>query len=197
MVTEDATGVTSGIWQLCKTQVIFISFEIWCLHLHKSLKPTSRCRPTRTICCKILLFIPFVLWNKLIGRYFVWYYYLCGIIIICVGELKEKNLKQTQLKFYKAMGRPLLFYGSEVWVWKKPHPSFGVEIFEVSERIHTVDRFRNDGIRESFDVFGVHRGIQETRNSWRDIDHYRLDGNGFQKGAFACFPKGREKYWAT
>jgi len=98
------------------------------------------------------------------------------------------------MKFYKAVARPSLLYGSETWVTTKRDMT-GLEAAEMSflrsvTGYTRLDKIRREVIRKELDISGIQDVRHKYKQNW--INHLeRMDNTRLPKHALNYKPRGR------
>ena len=98
------------------------------------------------------------------------------------------------MKFYKAVSRPSLLYGSETWVATKRDMT-GLEAAEMrflrSVTGYTrLDKIRSEVVRKELEISGIQDVRLKYKQNW--IDHLeRMDNTRLQKHGLNCKTRGR------
>jgi hypothetical protein len=106
----------------------------------------------------------------------------------------RKTRTEKQIKFYKAVARPSLLYGSETWVTTKRDMTC-LEAAEMrflrSVTGYTrLDKIRNEDIRQELQISGIQDVRLKYKQNW--INHLeRTDNTRLPKYALTYKPRGR------
>ena len=119
---------------------------------------------------------------------------ICGTI----RKHLKKTCTDTQIKFYKVVGRPSLLYGKETWVTTK-RVMTRLEAAEMrflrSVTGYTrLDKIRSEVIRKELEISGIQDVRLKYKQNW--INHIgRMDNTRIPKHALNYKPRGRRDRW--
>jgi hypothetical protein len=115
---------------------------------------------------------------------------ICGTII----KYLKKPRRDTQMKFYKVVARPTVFYGSETWLTTKRDMT-DLEVAEMSflrsvKRYTRLDKIRSEVIRKKLKISGI-QGVR-SKHKQNGTNHFeRRDNTRLPKHALNYKPRGR------
>ena len=125
---------------------------------------------------------------------------ICGTI----RKYLKKSRIDTQMKFYKAVARPTLLYGSEIWLitkWDLTRLEGAEMRFLRSVKGYTrLDKIRNEVVRKVLEISGIQDVKSKYKQNW--VSHLeRMDNTRLPKHAVKYQPRGRrdrgrpKKWW--
>jgi len=112
---------------------------------------------------------------------------------LCQEAFKE-NRTDTQMKFYKAVARPTLLYGSETWVTTKRDTTdleaAEMRFLRIVKRHTKLDKIGSEIIRKELEIPGIQDVRTKYKQNW--INHLqRMDNNRLSKHSFNYKSSGR------
>jgi hypothetical protein len=115
---------------------------------------------------------------------------ICGTI----RKHAKKPLTDTQLKFYKAVARPALPYGSETWVTTKGDmtrlEAAEMRFLKSVTGYTRLDKIKSEIIRNELEFSGIQEGSIKHKQNW--INHLeRMDNTRPPKHAVNYQPRRR------
>ena len=127
---------------------------------------------------------------------------------IC-GNIRKhlnKTRADTQMKFYKVVARPSLFYGSETWLTTKRDmtslEAAEMRFLGIVKGYIRLDKIESEIIRKELEIPGIQDVRTKYKQSW--INHLeRMDNNRLPKHVLNYKPRGRRdrghprKQWQT
>ena len=107
----------------------------------------------------------------------------------------KKTRTDPQMKFYKAVARPTLLYGSETWV-TTTRDMTGLEAAEMrflrSVKGYTrLDKISSEVIRKELEISGIQDVRSKHKQNWIN-DLERMDNTRLPKQALNYKPRGRK-----
>ena len=92
---------------------------------------------------------------------------ICGTIH---RYLKNKERKDTRMKFYKTVGVPTFLYASETWTLGKRDvqriQAAKMKFLRGTQGCSLLDRRRNEDIRRDLNIASLHQKIEDHRRRW-------------------------------
>ena len=94
---------------------------------------------------------------------------ICGTIS---RTLKNKTRRETKIKFYKVMAKPVLSYGSELWTMTKRQESriqaSEMKFLRQVKGCTRRDCIRNEDIRRELNVYNMNERLKRYKHQWKE-----------------------------
>jgi hypothetical protein len=124
--------------------------------------------------------------NKKINRF----QGICGTI----RKHLKKTRTETQMKFYEAVARPSLLYGSETWVTTQRDmtrlEAVEMRFLRSVAGYKRLDKIRSQDIRQELEISGIQDVRLKYKQNW--INHLeRMDNTRLPKYVLIYKPQGR------
>jgi len=112
---------------------------------------------------------------------------ICGTI----RKRLKKTHTDTQIKFYKVVARPSLFYGSETWVTTKRDmtrlEAAEVHLLRSVKGYTRLDKIRSEVMRKELEISGIQDARLKYKQNW--VNHLkRMDNTRLLKHALNYKP---------